>query len=208
MAPVKYKETTSAAPTSTWGQIRSMSIERYTRTAIVLHWLMALLIVGNLLLAWSVDWLPDGWVRPIIDTHKSLGITALGLVLMRLLWRTTHRPPPLPDAYAGWERAASGVAHIIFYALMFSLPLSGWLHDSAWKDAATHPMQLFGLFEWPRMGLIMALPPAMKESLHTLLGTVHTALGYVLYALLALHVGAALKHQWIDRQPELQRMSI
>ena len=185
-----------------------MNNERYTRTAVVLHWLLALLIVGNVLLALSVDFLPDGWVRAAIDTHKSIGITALGLVLMRLLWRVSHRPPPLPQAYASWERAASHVAHGLFYALMLALPLSGWMHDSAWKDAATHPMQLFGLFAWPRIGLIGALPPAMKESLHALLGSVHTALGYGLYALLALHVGAALKHQWIDRQPELQRMSL
>jgi cytochrome b561 len=185
-----------------------MNIERYTRTAIVLHWLLALLIIGNALLALSVDLLPDAWVRPVIDTHKSIGITALGLVLLRLLWRASHSPPRLPQAYASWERAASHVAHGILYALMLALPLSGWMHDSAWKDAVTHPMQLFGLFEWPRLGFITALPPAIKESMHTLFGTVHTGLGYALYALLALHVGAALKHQWIDRHPELQRMSI
>jgi cytochrome b561 len=91
---------------------------------------------------------------------------------------------------------------------MLVLPLSGWLHDSAWKDAATHPMHWFGLFEWPRIAAIMALPPALKEALHDTFGSVHTAAGYALYALFTLHVAGALKHQWVDRQQELQRMAL
>ena len=96
----------------------------------------------------------------------------------------------------------------MLYALILLLPLSGWLHDSAWKDAATHPMRLFELVPFPRLGFIETIEPVKKEALHTLFGTVHTTFGYVLYGLLALHVGAALKHQWIDREQELQRMSL
>jgi cytochrome b561 len=183
-----------------------MSIARYTRTAAALHWLLALLLLVNVALGLSVERLPDAWVRPVIDTHKSIGITALGLVLLRVLWRASHRPPPLPQAYAVWERRASHATHALLYLVMLALPLSGWLHDSAWKDAATHPMRWFGLFEWPRVSVIMALPPAMKEGLHDAFGTAHTVAGYTLYALLALHVTGALKHQWVDRQQELQRM--
>jgi len=185
-----------------------METPRYTRMAAVLHWGVAVLIVANVALALSVDLLPDDWVRPVIDSHKSTGITALGLVLLRILWRASHRPPALPNSYAAWERAASRAAHGLFYVLMLALPLSGWLHDSAWKDAATHPMQLFGLVHWPRIEFIMQLPPATKEELHTVFGQAHTVLGYVFYGLLALHIAAALKHQWIDRHPALQRMSI
>ena len=87
-----------------------------------------------------------------------------------------------------------------------ALPLSGWMHDSAWKDAATHPMQLFGLFEWPRIGWIMDIEAAAKENLHTVLGGVHTWAGYVLYGLFALHLIGALKHQFLDGEAELQRM--
>jgi cytochrome b561 len=94
----------------------------------------------------------------------------------------------------------------MLYGLMFALPLSGWLHDSAWKDAATHPMRLFGLAPWPRIPAIATLEPALKESLHTLFGQMHTWFGYALYALFLLHVLGALKHQWYDREPELQRM--
>lgn len=179
---------------------------RYTRVAVVLHWLIALLILCNVALGLSFEWLPDGAVRSAVDTHKSIGITVLGLVLLRILWRLGHPPPPLPRVYARWEKIASHAAHILLYGLMLALPISGWLHDSAWKGAATHPMTLFGLIGWPRIGFIESIEPGKKEMLHTLFNTVHIYLGYALYALLALHIGGALKHQWLDRERELQRM--
>jgi cytochrome b561 len=182
--------------------------DRYTRTAVVLHWLVAALIVANVALALSADSLPDDWVRPVIDAHKSTGITVLGLVLLRILWRIGHRPPPLPRTYRRWERFAAHAAHGVLYALMLLLPISGWMHDSAWRDAATHPMHLFGLVPWPRIGFIERIEPITKERLHDLFGAFHTAFGYILYGLLALHVGGALKHQFIDRERELERMSL
>jgi cellulose synthase/poly-beta-1,6-N-acetylglucosamine synthase-like glycosyltransferase/cytochrome b561 len=179
---------------------------RYTGLAIALHWLIAVLIAVNVGLALSVDLLPDSAVRSVIDLHKSFGITVLGLVILRILWRLSHRPPTLPAKYSHWERLSAHGVHYLLYASMLALPLSGWLHDSAWRDAATHPMRLFGLFEWPRLQFIMTLPAGLKEQLHTRFGELHTWLGYGLYALFALHVGGALKHQWFDREPELQRM--
>lgn len=184
----------------------SISAFRYTRVAVVLHWLVALLILCNVGLGLSFDRLPDDLVRTAVDTHKSIGITVLGLVLLRILWRLGHPPPPLPLAYARWERTASHATHILLYGVMLALPLSGWLHDSAWKDAATHPMQLFGVIGWPRIGFIESTDPVTKEMLHTRFGALHVYMGYALYALLALHIGGALKHQWLDREPELQRM--
>lgn len=184
-----------------------MSAEtRYTRPAIILHWLIALLMAVNIALVLSVDHFPDAWARPVIDTHKSIGITVLGLVLLRILWRLTHKPPAMPSSYDRLERVAAHAAHGVLYLLMILLPLSGWMHDSAWKDAATHPMQLFGLFDWPRIGWITSIEPATKERLHDLFGGLHTWAGYVLYGVFALHVLGALKHQYIDREPELQRM--
>ncbi|MET3493577.1 cytochrome b [Variovorax boronicumulans] len=179
---------------------------RYTRTAIALHWLIALLMAVNIALILLVNYYPDEWVRPAIDTHKSTGITVLGLVILRILWRFTHRPPAMPDTYGRLERMAAHAAHGVLYLLMILLPLSGWMHDSAWKDAATHPMQLFGLFEWPRIGWIMGIEPVLKETWHSVLGGVHTWAGYVFYVLFALHVLAALKHQFFDGEAELQRM--
>ena len=174
----------------------------------LLHWLIALLMVVNIALILLVDDLPDNWVRPTVDTHKSIGITVLGLVILRLLWRFTHRPPTMPLSYSRLERFAAHAAHGTLYALMILLPLSGWMHDSAWKDAATHPMQLFGVVPWPRIGFIESIEPVAKESLHDLFGGFHTAFGYLLYGLLFLHIAGAVKHQWLDRQQELQRMSL
>ena len=181
-------------------------IQRYTPTAMVFHWLIALLMFANVLIMWVVDHLPDGMVRPAIDAHKSFGITVLGLAIMRVLWRATHPPPPLPATYPGWERWGAHAAHAMLYALIFCLPLSGWMHDSAWKDAPSHPMYLYGLIPWPRIGWLMAIDPANKDYWHSLLGSVHTSFAYVLYAMVVLHVAGALKHQWLDREPELQRM--
>jgi len=179
---------------------------RYTRTAMILHWLIAVLIIVNVVLGLCADSLPDDWVRPVIDTHKSIGITVLCLALLRVLWRASHRPPPLPREFPSWERMAAHVAHFLLYFVMIALPLSGWMHDSAWKAAATHPMHLFGVIPFPRIGLIMNLDPAVKEPLHDRFGMLHTYLGYALYALLAMHVGGALKHELLDRRSVIKRM--
>jgi cytochrome b561 len=179
---------------------------RYTRTAMVLHWLIAIGIIVNVALALSADSLPDDWVRPVIDTHKSIGITVLGLGILRLLWRATHRPPPLPEDFPSWERKSAHVVHILLYVLIFAMPLSGWLHDSAWKAAATHPMHLFNVIPFPRVSFVMNQPPALKEHLHDLFGAIHTSLAYVIYALVGLHIAGALKHEWIDRKSVIRRM--
>ncbi len=179
---------------------------KYTRTAITLHWIIALLISINLVLVWLVDYWPEERVRLVIDTHKSIGITVLALAIVRLLWRYTHKPPALPGTYKHWEQRAAHWAHIALYGVMLLLPISGWLHDSAWKDAATHPMQLFGLVPWPRLGWIMNIEPATKEMLHDAFGLLHEVAAYLLYVLWVAHVGGALKHQFMDKEPELQRM--
>jgi len=179
---------------------------RYTRPAIVLHWLIALLMAINVLIMLTIDHWPDDWVRPAVDTHKSIGITVLGLVVLRILWRWTHTPPPMPDSYGRTERRAAHAAHMALYLVMILLPITGWMHDSAWKDAADYPMKLFGLVPWPRIGWITSIEPATREVLHDRFGAWHGWAGYVLYALFALHVIGALKHQFVDHERELQRM--
>lgn len=184
----------------------STGLARYTKTAIALHWLIALLIIGNVVLALSVDAFPKDFERPIINLHKSIGITVLGLAIMRLLWRFAHQPPELPGSYKPWERKAAHAAHWLLYLVIFALPLSGWAHDSAWKGAAENPMSLFNLIPFPRISLIMDLDADTKEYLHDLFFVIHSSFAYVLYALFALHVGGALKHQFMDKEPELERM--
>ena len=181
---------------------------RYSRPAIWLHWIVAALMLGNVVLGLYGQIAPDDWARLVIDTHKSVGITVLGLGVLRLSWRLSHPPPPLPAHYRRWERFAAHAAHAALYALIFALPLSGWAHDSAWKDGPTHPIRLFALIPFPRIATIANLPAADKERWHDLLFTVHQGAGYVLYALVALHIAAALKHQFFDKDPELQRMGV
>ena len=181
-------------------------VARYTKVAIALHWLIAIMMIANVALAWIWPHAADEQVRPMIDAHKSIGVTVLGLAIMRLLWRLTHRPPAYPAGYQGWERIASHLVHGLLYFIIFAMPLSGWIMDSAWKDAATHPMAWFGLFEWPRIAFIQHLDPTLRDRMHDVFGSAHTWAAYALYMLLLLHLGGALKHQLFDREPELQRM--
>ena len=179
---------------------------RYTGVAIAFHWLVAVGIVVNVALAWLWPILADDRVRPAIDLHKSIGITILGLAIMRLVWRLTHRPPAMPTTYQKWEIGAAHATHALLYALIFAMPLTGWIMDSAYKDAATHPMFLYGLFEWPRICAVLSLPPVTRDAVHDGFGAAYEYLSYLLYALVALHIGGALKHEWIDKHQELRRM--
>jgi cytochrome b561 len=179
---------------------------RYTKVAMFLHWSIAIIIILNIGIALSLDYMPDSWVRPAVDLHKSFGITVIGLVLLHLLWRYANPPPPLPRVYPAWERRVAKAAHIVLYTLILAMPLSGWLHDSAWNLAAQYPMKLYFLVPWPRIGLIQNLDPVTKENLHTIFGFVHSYLAYALYVMVALHICGALKHQFIDRHPQLERM--
>ena len=179
---------------------------RYTRLAMVFHWLVALGIACQFLIIWTVDSLPKSAERPMINLHKSIGLTVLGLAIMRVLWRYANPPPPMPDDYKPWERLLAHTAHYSLYALIFLMPLTGWIHDSAWKGAAGNPLTLYGVVPWFRIGFIKNQDPATKEQIHGIFAQIHGVLGWVLLALIALHVAGALKHQWLDRKPELQRM--
>ena len=179
---------------------------RYSTVAIILHWLIALAMTAAVVLAWSFDDLPDAWVRLAVDSHKSFGITVLVLAALRLLWRIGNPPPAMPESYTIRERRTAHIVHILLYAVMLALPLTGYIHDSAWEAAATHPNRWFGLFEWPRIGAIMALPDATKLRVHDGFALVHTYLGDALYVLFALHVAGALKHQFTGDKNGLARI--
>jgi cytochrome b561 len=144
-----------------------------------------------LVLAWSFDFMAPDWLRNLVDIHKSIGLAVLGLAIMRPLWRATHTPPPPLHAGPAWEHGAAHAAHWILYGLIFLLPISGWMHDSAWKGAIEHPMKWFFIIPWFRFGAIDHVTPAAKEHLHS--------------RPLA-HVAGALKHQFLQGMPELQRM--
>ena len=124
-------------------------VRRYNRTAMILHWLVAALLLVNVVYGLEAANADDAHVRPLIDMHKSIGLTLLGLVALRILWRLGHKPPPMPSRYPALERKGAHFAHLLLYAVMLLLPLTGYIHDSAWKLAASHPIELYGLVPFP-----------------------------------------------------------
>ena len=169
---------------------------RYSTPAIVLHWLVALLIFVAFPLGVYMHELPLSPAKlKLYSYHKWIGITLLMLVALRVTWRLTHTPPPLPSDMAVWQRRASQAVHGLLYVLMIAIPLSGWLMSSA-KGFQT---VWFG---------VLPLPDLVEKNreLGDLLAGVHQALNFTLLALVIMHVGAALQHHFIERRPFLQRM--
>lgn len=168
----------------------------YTRTAKTLHWVMALLILGLLALGFYMTGLSLSPEKlKFYSWHKWAGVAAFLLVLVRLLWRFTHRPPALPAGMPKSVQLMAHAGHGFLYLLMIGIPLTGWLMSSA-KGFQT---VWFGLLPIPDL---LGKDKALGECL----ALVHKSLNLALLALLAGHVGAALKHHWIDRDDILTRM--
>ena len=166
--------------------------------AVALHWTTVILIVWMFYLGWTMTDMELG--PAMLETyafHKSLGITILGLTLARLFWRLANPTPRLPDAMPAWERRGAHASHLALYGLLLALPLVGWLYSSA----SAFPVSVFGLFTLP--DLIGANEGSAKT-----LQTLHWLGGLALLGLLALHVGAALKHHFRDRDAVLRRMLV
>lgn len=172
------------------------SAMRYSAPAIVLHWLVALLIFVAFPLGLYMADLPLSPEKlKLISYHKWIGVTVFMLAGLRVVWRLTHTPPPLPASVAGWQRRASAVAHGLLYLLILVIPISGWLMSSA-KGVQT---VWFGVLPLPDL-------IGKDKALGHLLEEVHETLNYTLLALVVLHVAGALQHHFIERQPFLQRM--
>lgn len=168
----------------------------YTTTAKALHWLMALMIPGMLALGFYMEGLPFSPDKlQLYAWHKWAGVTVFILVMLRLAWRTFNRPPPLPDGMSAATRFAAHTGHGLLYLLMVAIPLSGWLMSSA-KGV---PTVWFGI--WPLPDLL-----PKDETLGDTLKLIHTTLNWLLVALLVGHVGAALKHHFINKDDILARM--
>lgn len=168
----------------------------YTRTAVALHWVIALLILAAVPLGLYMTGLKLSPLKlQLYSYHKWLGVTIAALVLVRLGWRLGHPAPPLPMSMPVWEQQAASALHHLLYALMLILPLSGWLMSSA-KGV---PTVYLGLLQLPDL-------LAKDEALGELLAVVHASLAYALIALVAVHVAAALKHQFVDHDVVLSRM--
>lgn len=170
---------------------------RYTTTAIVLHWLIALLIVGTFTLGLVMTDIPGFTPTKLkyVSWHKWAGVTVLLLAALRLLWRLANRPPAYPDTMPRWQQGAAHGLHHLLYVLMFAVPATGYLYSSA----AGVPVVYFKLVPLPTIIEANAqLKPVLKE--------VHYWLNMVLAGVVGLHVAAALKHVLVDRDGAMRRM--
>jgi cytochrome b561 len=172
-------------------------MHRYSLPAIVLHWLIALIIVGTFSLGLVMTDIPGLTPAKLryFSWHKWAGVTVLGLAALRLLWRLAHRPPPLPPSTPAWQQGASHAVHALLYLLIIAVPLSGY----AFSLAAGVPVKYFGLVDLP---VLFGPDPVLKPVLRS----VHYWLNMTMAAAVALHVAAALKHQFIDRDGLIDRM--
>ena len=204
---------------------------RYTRTAAALHWAIAALIGYNLLSGLLRDTLPRGFFA----FHISSGLTILALTLVRIGWRLTHRPPPLLEMQR-WERWLAHGVHLLLYAAMLFVPWTGWVMISASPPAGSpgaayaaqqraqsaaaqgkpapqprKPLMFWGIAPVPMIPPVAALGRepagvAGQKAFHEQMEGIHVKVAWLLLLLLVIHIGGALKHQWVDRLPELARM--
>lgn len=174
----------------------SATISQYTPVAISLHWLMALLIIAG----WGLGiYMHDLPLSPqklrYFSWHKWMGVTVFLLAIIRVAWLATHRALQSPPHTPLWQVQAARASHMLLYLLMFILPLSGWLMSSA-KGV---PTVYFGVLPIPDL-------LAKDKELGNILSEVHELLAYGLAVLAVIHIAAALKHQFIDRDDLIGRM--
>lgn len=170
---------------------------KYSKIAILFHWLIAILVIANFVLAGMAEDLPRAEGAGLMASHKAIGVSILLLSFLRLFWRLGHKPPPLPQTLAPWQAMIGRTVHIIFYVLIIVVPLSGWLMASTHPKAP--PVEFFALFD-------ITLPLGKSEALADIGHDAHEVLTKPLFVLILLHIAGALKHQFIDRLPFLQRM--
>lgn len=191
---------------------------RYTKTAVVLHWLIGFGILGMLAFGWYMSGLPKeapkasafdlfDWgiytwqvSEPIsprtfyFNLHKSIGVTLLALIAIRIFWRLTHEPPALLDTLKSWEKKLAENTHKVLYLLMIAMPVSGLIMATYSK---------YGV-KWFGFPLIRGLD---NNGLREIFLAAHQFFGIVLTALIVLHIAGALKHKFIDKDATLKRMS-
>ena len=171
-------------------------VDRYTGMAIALHWLVAALLVGGFALGLYMTGLPNGMVKlKLYNWHKWAGATVLALTLVRLAWRWRH-PPPAPPPMPAWQRRAAAAAQAALYGLCLGVALLGW----AYSSALGYPLVWLGVLPLPDcVPLDRELARAIKPW--------HQRAAWALALLAALHLAAALKHQFVDRDGLMRRMA-
>ncbi|RTZ42414.1 cytochrome b [Candidimonas sp. SYP-B2681] len=171
--------------------------QRYTRTAIFLHWLIAALLIGQFSFGWYLDEIPRGVPERsyFVNLHKSTGIVIGLLIFIRLFWRLAHTPPPLPLTVPSWERRLATAGHRLLYALMVIMPVSGYIASNFSK----YGIKFFNVVSFPPWGID-------DKAIYAFFNGTHKLASWLLLVMVILHVLAALKHLFIDRDQVFSRM--
>ncbi len=170
--------------------------KRYGLISQLFHWAIVALILFQYAWAWRIDQVEGFRLRlELVTQHKTVGMLVLILAAARLLWRLFNRPPPLPETMRRWERRAAQLGHWALYGLMLAVPLSGWLYSSAagYADFWWGPVNFPSLIE-------------ANQSLEDRLHRLHQALAIALAAVAVIHLLAALRHHFINKDDVLRRM--
>jgi cytochrome b561 len=171
--------------------------DRYTTVAIVLHWLVAAIVLGQFALGWWMQEIPKqppGQRAEVFNLHKSIGLVVLALMLARIAWRLAHPPPPLP-AMPRWQARLARTTHVLLYLVLVALPVTGYLGSMF----SGYPVKFFG----------MTLPawPGKSPELKEWMGAAHLVLGWALATAFAVHMAGVAKHVLVNRDGLLRRMS-
>ena len=164
--------------------------------SIGLHWLTFILILSLAMVGLIMTDLANGPLKiQVYALHKSFGLTVLALTFIRLLWRLFSITPVVTANTPKWQKWIAKLTHGVLYVLLFAMPISGWLYNSA----AGFPLKYFGLFKLPKLS---GYDPQLKQ----LAGDAHETFFYILALLMLMHAGAALKHHYLDKDNTLIRM--
>ncbi|MFL6577292.1 MAG: cytochrome b [Povalibacter sp.] len=183
-------------PTTTLPTYSADVQSSYTRTAIVLHWLIGVCILGQILFGWYLEEIPRGTpARALyVNLHKSVGLTLGLLILFRIFWRLRHTAPALPRSMPDWQRIAARISHFTLYACMLIMPTSGYIASNFSKWGVKY----FNVLMLPPWGV-------NDKNIYAFFNTTHVLTSYVLVTLICVHVLSALSHA-VSRDGVVRRM--
>lgn len=163
-----------------------------------LHWLIALMLLVQIGLAFVMDEVPDHLERYYLGLHASVGASILAVLILRLAWRALNVTPDPPEGTPYWQARLAGLVHWGLYLVTFATVIAGWMLMGSERDPV--PVEVFGLVPLPQL-----MEP--NSPYNDLLGEVHETLAFTLMALIIVHVAAALYHHFVVRDDVLRRMS-
>jgi cytochrome b561 len=175
---------------------RPHQLRRYTRTAMVFHWLVAVLVIATIPVGGTMAELERGPTQDAMFIfHKNVGVLLFLLVSARLIWRLMNPPPPLPASVPDWQRVASQAVHGALYALLFIMTISGYVY----VKAGGFPIESLDA---------LGVPPLVPQNkvLSDSAKYIHSLARIALIALVLLHIGAALHHQFVRKDGLIRRM--